>query len=261
MPSFALNWYKEKQYYKIIRDFDIKTEPDLLVARELADKESISVDIGANIGLYTTYLSPVSSKVISIEPVPFTFFMLTKIIVHFSLPNVKTYQIAISESIGEAHIEIPNQAGTRNYYRAFLRGVPKNRINGKTKQQGKEDAAEFHHKVKTKTIDSLLLTEAPKISLIKCDVEGHELQCVIGAGEFLKRSKPAWMIEVSEDFDDADSSAFHLKTIMESYNYETYLYENGVLRARKVGDRSINYFFLQNDHLEKLKQSTIKVTS
>lgn len=259
-PTFVLKWYKERQYFKIIRDFDIKTEPDLFVARELADKEGISVDIGANIGLYTSYLSPVSSKVISIEPVPFTFSMLGKIVDRFELSNVETYPFAISDSIGKAQIEIPIQAGTKNYYRASLQDTPKDQ-DWEAKQQGKGDAAEFIHKIETKTIDSLLLDATSEISIIKCDVEGHELQCVKGAVEFLKRSKPAWMIEVSEDLDDAESSAFQLKALMESYNYKTYLYENEVLRSKKEGDRSVNYFFLQDVHLKKLKESSIVVAS
>ncbi|WP_340103459.1 FkbM family methyltransferase [Rhodohalobacter sp. 8-1] len=246
-PKFVLSWYKERQYYSIISDFDITTEPDLLVAMELADKERVTVDIGANIGLYTVYLSPASSKVVSIEPVPFTFTMLTKVIDRFKLSNVSAGQFAISDSVGEARIEIPVQAGARNYYRASLLDVRE------------EDDSKFYHKVKTKTIDSLFLDDATKISLIKCDVEGHELKCVKGAGEFLKRSRPSWMIEVSEDLDDHESSAFQLKAFMERFNYKTYLYENGVLRAKKEGDKSINYFFLQDVHLQKLKKSPIKV--
>lgn len=69
------------------------------------------------------------------------------------------------------------------------------------------------------------------------------------------------MIEVSEDFDNTESSAYHLESLMESYNYKTYLYENGTLRLKEEGDKSINYFFLQDVHLEKLKQSSIKVAS
>lgn len=173
-PAFLLNWYKVRQYYSILRDFDIHAEPDLFVVRELADKERVTVDIGANIGLYTIHLSPVSSKVISIEPVPFTFSMLTKMIDRFKLSNVSAGQFAISDSVGEAHIEIPIQAGARNYYRASLSDVDS------------EDASIFLHKVTTKTIDSLFLTETVDISLIKCDVEDHELQCVKGAAECLK---------------------------------------------------------------------------
>ncbi len=247
-PKFLLNWYKERQYYNIIRDFDLNSEPDLLVARELTDKECITVDIGANIGLYTVYLSPVSSKVISIEPVPFTFTMLTKMIDRFKLSNVSAGQFAISDSVGESHIEIPIQAGARNYYRASLLDVDI------------EDASNLHHKVKTKTIDSLFSGDVKDISLIKCDVEGHELKCVKGASEFLKKSRPAWLIEVSEDLDDPESSAFQLEAFMERFNYKTFLYKNGALHLKKEGDKSLNYFFLQDFHLQKLDQSSINVS-
>jgi FkbM family methyltransferase len=120
IPSFILNKYKVNQYLKILRDFDVMDQPDLLVVERLVDENSTFVDIGANIGLYTKYVSPLVKQVKSFEPVPFTFGMLSKNVTKFELENVALNQIAISSSDGEAVIDIPIQGGARNYYRASL---------------------------------------------------------------------------------------------------------------------------------------------
>lgn len=88
IPSILLSRYKETQYFKILRDFNINDQPDLIIAEKLVDENSIFVDIGANIGLYTKYLSPFTKQVKAFEPVPFTFEMLSKNVRKFALKNV-----------------------------------------------------------------------------------------------------------------------------------------------------------------------------
>lgn len=241
IPSFILNWYKESQYFKIIRDFNIKDQPDLLVAEKLVNKESLFIDIGANIGLYTKHLSPFTKQVRSYEPVPFTFDMLSKNVSKFDLKNVELNEIAISSKNGEAIIEVPIQGGARNYYRATL------------ETSENIDSSEMKVKVPTQTIDSIFLQQANQISLIKVDVEGHELSVIQGSKHFLEKSSASWLMEISENPDDKETSAFELFKIMSSNGFEVYLYENEILRKRKLGDSSINYFFLKDEHLEKLQ--------
>lgn len=249
VPQFLLYRYKEYQYYKLLKDFDINDQPDLLVAKKLVTKETAFLDIGANIGLYTRFLSPNVSKVISFEPVPFTFTMLSKNVKRFKLDNVEIHQIAISDSNGEAIIEVPIQGDARNYFRASL-------LN-----DGSQPSSDMKFTVQTKTIDSLFPNYSGDISLVKCDVEGHELNCIQGAREFLKKSEAAWLIEISESPDDKESSGYEVVEIMQRYGFRTYLFEDNILRPRKFGDRSVNYFFLKEKHLNTLESTSLKIHS
>lgn len=249
LPRFLLYRYKEYRYYKLLKDFDINDQPDILVAKELVTKETAFLDIGANIGLYTRFLSPNVSKVISFEPVPFTFTILSKNVKRFKLDNVEIHQVAISDSNGEAIIEVPIQGGARNYFRASLL------------KDSSQPSSDMKFTVKTKNIDSLFSNYSYNISLVKCDVEGHELSCIKGAREFLKKSEAAWLIEISESPDDKESSGYQVVEIMRRHGFRIYIFEDNILRPRRSGDKSVNYFFLKENHLNKLESTSLKIHS
>lgn len=243
LPSYFISKYKTWRCFKIIKNFDINDEPDLYIAQYLVSPQSNVVDIGANIGVYTKYLSQFAAKIISIEPVPFTFSILEKVISRFNLRNVEPYQIAISNKVGKAMITVPEKEGTLNYYRAALDNSSVNSFDMK-------------FEIQTKTIDSLFQSIGNDISLIKCDVEGHELACIQGAINFLRNYKPAWLIEVSGNPDDPNSSASQLFQMLENFDYSAWFYEKGKLKKRERGDSSINYFFLQSYHLKQIQNET-----
>jgi len=224
-------------------------QPDLLVVERLVDENSTFVDIGANIGLYTKYVSPLVKQVKSFEPVPFTFGMLSKNVTKFELENVALNQIAISSSDGEAVIDIPIQGGARNYYRASLElGVS-------------DKLSEMKIKVPTKTIDSLFVTQIEEISFVKIDVEGHELSVLNGASSFLESAHCAWLIEVDGNPDEENSSAFEVFRKMEEAGFTGYFFDGKELQKRRKGNISVNYFFLKKRHLDTLSASGIVISS
>lgn len=239
IPCFLLSVYKTRKFYKIAAKSGVETEPDLLIARHLVSIHSVFVDIGANIGIYTKALSALSAKVISFEPVPFTFKMLNKIVGHFSLVNVETRQIAISDKPGTAILHIPEQHGVKNYYRASLTG---------REAQPPAMAVE----VQTDTLDNAL-KGISSVSFVKCDVEGHELACIQGALNILETQKPAWLIEINSDPDNPESEAFELFGIMKLFGYTSWFRSGERLKKREEGDTSINYFFLTTAHVDLLK--------
>ena len=249
IPPFLLNRYKENEYFKILRDFDVKDQPDLIIAEKLVDENSIFVDIGANIGLYTKYLSPFTKQVKAFEPVPFTFSMLSKNVTKFKLNNVELNQVAVSSKDGEATIEVPIQGGARNYYRATL------------EQRNSDSSFEMKIKVPIKTIDSLFLNRINEISFIKVDVEGHEISVLKGADNFLTASDCSWLIETDGNPDDEKSQAFEVFRKMEGAGFNGYFFDGKVLNKRREGDKSVNYFFLKRHHIDTLSVSGVTITS
>ncbi|MCK5472518.1 MAG: FkbM family methyltransferase, partial [Planctomycetes bacterium] len=127
----------------------------------------------------------------------------------------------------------------------------------------KDDATKKHESVKipTITIDSKFCGVSQAISLIKCDVEGHELACIKGAQELLARYQPIWLIEVSDDPDNSESSAHILFQQLAKNGYSAWWFDGTTLRKRGVGDKSINYFFLKDNHIGILKERAPKLLS
>lgn len=239
IPRSLLLAYKTEKIYRIVARSGEDTEQDLSIARHLVSKYMVFVDIGANIGVYTKNLSPLAVRVISFEPVPFTFAMLDKMVQRFNLGNVEINRLAVSDKKGAAKVFVPLQDGIKNYYRALL-------PDSITEEPGSL------HEVQTDTLDNIL-EEADPVSLIKCDVEGHELACVKGAQNFLKTQRPAWLIEINSNPDEPGSKAFELFEIMKSFGYSIWLREGRDLKKREKGDMSVNYFFLKEAHIDLLK--------
>ena len=97
------------------------------------------------------------------------------------------------------------------------------------------------------------------LTLIKCDVEGHELCAFQGARELLRRSRPALLVEVSENPDEPETSGQRLFDLLTALGYRVYHCHGAGLRLRQRGVDSINYFFLQSQHLDRLEQRGIPV--
>jgi len=247
IPSFLLRKYKQKKFYSLIKNFEIADEPDLVIAQKLCNPAQFVIDIGANIGLYSKFLSPLASKIIAIEPVPFTFDILTNNMKQFDVENIHIYNQAISNQIGETLITVPMQSGVRNYFRASISDM----VN--------EADSKYTLPIKTTTLDSLCLKIAANISLIKCDIEGHELECLQGSEQILNTAKPAWLIEVSGNPDKNDSSSYQVFELLQGKGYRAFWFDGETLFERRPGDSSVNYFFLMDMHIDLLKYEKVNI--
>ncbi len=239
-PSLLLEWYKTKAYQRILTNHDIGTELDIFIAKKLLENKGVFVDIGANIGLYTKYLSPLASSTICFEPVPFTFKILKKNVKYFNLQNVSLHPVAISENTGVSNIEVPIQAGVFNYFRASLEESDDERVKS--------------FPIQTQTLDSFFEGTQQNISFIKCDVEQHELSIIRGASSFLQKFNTPWLIEVSGNPDAEGSSSKELFEIMSNYGFTPYFFDGSHLLERIPGDNSVNYFFLKPSSIDLLIQ-------
>jgi FkbM family methyltransferase len=245
LPLPVIQLIKKQYYFKILRSWRLENEPDLKVVRHLVKLGDHVIDIGANIGIYTKTLSELVGKegrVYSIEPFPTTFQILCSNINKLHLENVEPLNVAISDSEGVLTMEIPyDRSGTENHYRAHIicNGMATN----------KAETA----KVRVSTIDFIFGGGQEKITFIKCDVEGHELACLKGAQKFLAQSQPAWLIEVSGTPEEVNSKAHHVFELLSNNGYTAWWFDGTKLRKRTAGDKSVNYFFLGDDHINFLK--------
>lgn len=248
LPDLLLQKLKKIHYAKALRAAAENGEPDLKVVRHLVGAGSHVIDIGANFGLYTKFLSElvdVTGRVYSIEPVALTYEILTSNLKRLKLRNVEPFNMAISDDDGTKSMEVPLYAsGGENFYEARI---------VKSSSAAPNRAVE----VPSRALDSLF-GHLRNIDFVKCDVEGHELACLRGARMILRKNKPAWLIEVSGNPDDSRSPAAELFRLLTSNGYMAMWFDGLHLRQRERGERSLNYFFLTRRHLRLIPEDLMR---
>lgn len=138
----------------------------LRIAARLA-RGGLFVDVGAHIGNHSVYVAKTGAKVVAIEPHPDTFEILERNVASNGL-TVDLVNAACGASSAQASIELNDPANT---------GSAVITVGGGT--------------IRVVTLDSLGL--AP--SVVKIDVEGHELEVLKGAEQTLIAHRPAVIVE------------------------------------------------------------------
>ena len=201
LPNSTVQLIKKRHYLRLLRSSLLEKEPELRVVRYLIKPGDSVIDIGANVGVYSKILSELvgpDGHVYSIEPFSPTFEILSYNVKKIRLDNVELINVAVSDSEAVVTMALPyDPSGAETHYRASI-----------VKDQA--DTRKERTNIQATTIDSRFLRTPETISFIKCDVEGHELACIKGAAKFLARSQAAWLIEVSGEPDDTDSTAHHV---------------------------------------------------
>jgi len=245
LPDALLKRLKRRHYLRKVDNVRISDEPDLAIVGHLVSPGDCVVDIGANIGIYTVYLSravTTSGRVFSFEPVPTTFDFLVNNIRGLGLENVVARQVAITDQRCMIQMVIPrDDQGLQNFYQAAV-------ISERAEKNGSAVV----------DVDGLPLdlalpgSDIGNVKFIKCDIEGHELRCLEGAINVVARSRPAWLMEVSEDPGKSGSNAGKVFALMRENGYEVWVYREEKLVPWNSDLRSVNYWFLTGDHVRQL---------
>lgn len=248
IPDRALHAVKKPYYaYMVGRASEnYLVEADIHVVKHLVSEGDQVVDIGAAIGTFTKVLSGwvgPSGRVYSFEPIPLTFDFLSNNVRKLRLKNVEPLNYALSDVSGSMTMVIPKYRwGSDCWYDARIRKEP-------------ADSSLRQFNVTVTTLDSRFGGTGAPISFIKCDANFHELSVVNGALQTLRRSHPAMLIEINPDPDDPGTTAYQTFTLLSGEGYQAYWYDGRSLRMRRQGEKSQNYFFLTQAHLERLRNS------
>ena len=237
LPNRLLQHVRRRHYYRVLAKGSVD-EPELAVLGLFVKPGAGAIDAGANFGLYTKALAELvgpTGRVYSIEPIPETFDVLTSSVARLGLRNVVPMRYAVSDSDGvRVRLVVPNvgRFGLENPYRAHI-------VHGPAR--GRQVIAE------TCTLDSLVIGQARRFAFVKCDVEGHELFCLRGAVDLIRRSRPTWLIEVSGDPRKSGSSAGSVFDFMGEFGYRAYVVDRNALRPWRLDQAPrVNYFFVPN---------------
>ena len=147
------------------------------------------IDVGANIGYNTLMFSDYGS-VISFEPVYHDIVALNAKNNPLRYP-VQVFPCALSDEKKVTKIHIPSRGCQSNTHINY----------GGTSFHHEEDMKGMGVDVRCERLDDIY-TGVP--SLMKIDVEGHELQVLKGAEETIKQHKPTLLVEIIDFSEDND---------------------------------------------------------
>lgn len=149
----------------ISESFEFKTIRKFI---KLARGKNLVVDVGAHIGKYTILAAKLAKNVIAIEPHKENFKILKRNVRLNKLKNVYTLNLAASSRNSKLKLYIGDTSGHHS-------------ISKKSKDYQVVDG------IKLDTFFKRLKLE--KIDLIKIDVEGAEMQVLLGMKEYLRNRK------------------------------------------------------------------------
>lgn len=206
-------------------------EPEMPLLKLLIAKGDWVLDIGANVGIYTKELSRIvgpDGKVFSFEPVEENYDILTTVVRKNCLENVLAFRLALGDSVKVCEIVIPNMKGFTGYYWAHVA------------QPGDEGRREM---IDVVTLDELRSrTIVTRLDFIKCDVEGGELQVILGGRKILRDQRPGWLLEVSRETSERVFEAFH------ELGYRCFVLGKHLFETNHYLDKEFsNYFFFHPD--------------
>jgi FkbM family methyltransferase len=179
--------------------------------------EPIIFDIGANIGTFTTWISKAfpNGKIYAFEPQRAVFQMLSGNAAINNLYNVYTYNIGLGKENTKIEFEEPNYFA-KNDFGTF--SLVEDIITQKTKNK---------IVVQVNTLDWFVeYYNIPKIHLLKIDVEGMDLDVLIGGQNTIKKHLPVIFIEHN---DNRKTIIEKIKSFLDNFDYGYELIGNNVL--------------------------------
>lgn len=161
-------------------------EAELLLLPYILDPDSVCVDIGAHIGLYTYAASNVvgQKNIFAIEPNPSAAKQLQR-----AFPKVHLHELALSDVQGEIPFKIPKLNGILYPTRGKL---------NITWLEPNETSA-IIYTVPVNTLDTFVQEQnIRKLDFIKIDVEGNEAAVLRGGMNCIRACRPVILAEIEQ---------------------------------------------------------------
>lgn len=151
-------------------------EPELVRLTDYIEPGHVTIDVGANHGVWSYRLARVSTRVEAFEPQPWCADTLQA----WASPRVSVHRVGLSDADGELQLAVPQSGGLPLTSRATFEDAP----------------ADWPRvAVPVCRLDDFGFTD---VGFVKIDVEGHERAVLRGAAETLRRERPVLVIEVEQ---------------------------------------------------------------
>lgn len=218
-------------------------EVELSFLNKIVRDDAVTVDVGANCGLYTRELARLSRCVHAFEPSR----AMADVLRRTSAANVVVHEVALSDHEGSAELLIPQSEDGAVHGLASLE--PQVALSARSCMV---------QNVPMARLDDVIHDD---VAFVKVDVEGHELNVLKGAIGLLERSRPVFLVEaeerhrpratesVFEFFQERDYIGFFVEdgdiVQVDQFDAEIFQDPNSLLSngGRKAGQAYINNFF------------------
>jgi FkbM family methyltransferase len=162
---------------------------------------NIFIDVGANIGFYSTLLCDNFQQIIAVEPDPILYAYLCRYKPH----NCSAIQMAISDSIGM--VRFYRSLDTSNFGSGSL-------LHPRETKEWAQTAPKQEIEVRQTTLPNVIPTNFDVVDLVKVDVEGAEWHVLRGAEAVMYKIRN-WVIEIHDHTRKGELSAY-----MEARGYQ-----------------------------------------
>lgn len=176
------------------------SEGEVEVFRQMITKDSIVIDVGANVGAHTVVFAKLAKEVYAFEPQKHIFHILCGNVALNELHNVHCFNVACGDG-SEVHYQDIDMAHLNNMGASSLADMT----------QGKE--------IPTIPLDI-------PCHFLKIDVEGMELQVLQGAAEMIKFARPVIYLE-----NDRPDKSRQLIEFINSLGYKCYWHGTALFNA------------------------------
>lgn len=213
----------------------------LNLIESVIDKDSVALDVGANTGHHTLYLSKHCREVMAFEPYASVRTVLTSRLEENGIKNVKVYQCGLSdeEALKDYYEPEESNMGTGSFLPEYY---DQNRPTGMKLQLKKGD-------------DVIRETNPDRLDFIKIDVEGFELQVLKGLKETIAKYTPYMVIELSS-FNVGNRDLLNL---FAPQDYDLYYFANEFIRTVNLKD--IKYATKPGHIFARPKRATRKLAN
>src|SRR5258706_3282169 len=201
-------WSKARAWWRTIAG---KDEAEIGMLRFLVPHDRCAIDVGANIGIYTSKLLEITAQVVAIEPNP----VYVKKRARIFGSRVRLIPAALSDTEGTAELVVPT---TRDGDDAGMGTIEKQN------SLAAYDCTRVH--VPMRRLDSLSIDN---VGFMKIDVEGHEESVIIGAEQTIRRCRPVLLIEAENRH--RDGAVDNITRRLESLGYNGFFLDDGVLKS------------------------------
>lgn len=206
-----------------------KRENDFFMFLEMLNHQGVYLDIGANIGVMTYFLSKKNrdAGVLSFEPMPSNLNVFQKIISRYRLNNVTIMPIALGNDTGEVDMVLPKVDEVNMHGLSHV-------VHDSITDFNEGD----RFKVPIKRLDDLNELKGKQVSGIKIDVENFEYFVLKGGQNILEKDHPLVYAELWDNENRAQ--CFEL---MRSLGYKILIVEGNKCQEFDV-DKHIKQNFI-----------------
>jgi FkbM family methyltransferase len=175
-------------------------EKHVFVFRDLIPKNSLILDVGANLGFVTYHLAQREGcRVISFEPIPVNLQVIHRLVARKRLANVAVFPYALGNESGQVTMLLPSKKGS--LMSGLSRVIASTTIPDERPPHDPLNPLTWPGKrfdVALKTLDELEeLSATPfQIGGIKIDAEGYEYFILEGGRSIIQQHKPVILVEL-----------------------------------------------------------------